>query len=720
MKKKVRTLYTHQDISWLHFNCRVLAQCEDLRHPLLERLNFLSISGLNLDEFFMVRIGGLLSSAPDILFKEASLFKQIYNQTSHLLKKQALLTESLLDELKLEGVQVLDRENVSPSKYLKKYFFQRIFPLLTPIVLDSSHPFPFIPGESINIAFHLHNKERGDHKAIITLPQTLLRFIPTEEGGREFIKIEDLVMTFIEDVFPKSRVLSHGLFRLLRSAEFTDDLKDHFHRGPKEAHASDEGPHEDRQEDRQEERQEDRSFVPQFESLLKQRRLGRAVFLVLEKNLDTHLQSALLSFIEVPPQLVFCQNMTVNVGDFRELCKVPLPHLKFAPLASLPCFQECAVVSEKRSVKNIFDTLENEDILVHHPYESFDVILNFLNAAVNDPNVLSIKQTLYRTGQNSPVVDALLRAAERGKDVTVVIELKARFDEETNIKWAKSLEEKGVQVLYGVSGLKTHAKMTVVVRQEGDVLKRYVHFSTGNYNHLTARLYSDISFFSSDPALVEDGTHLFNMLTGYTPHHGLRKVETSPGHIREKLIQLIDREIQHCREGRAGYIFAKMNALVDKPIIDKLYEASQEGVQIRLVVRGPCCLRPQIPNLSENIRVKSIVGRFLEHARVFYFGNGRSLEADDFLEGDVFISSADWMPRNFDKRFEVMIPIESLKVKKKLLINVVFANLNDTLNSWTLKEDGSYQKNMSQKEFDVHIFSLGLTSKKELVLREMF
>ncbi len=654
----------NRELSWLAFNMRVVEQAANESYPLLERLRFLSISGSNLDEFYMVRVAGLrgLMSRDKIIVSDDGLttkqqLQKIYNYTDLLINKQQIIYKHLIKELravKLNLIQATDLDK-REIKWLKNYFLQEIFPILTPLAIDQAHPFPFITNLSFSLVVDLkRNKDSHSLLAIIPIPTQTSRFIRLPDINDEirFISLENMLKLFIGLIFPNYNLLGEGVFRIIRDSELEV-----------------------------EEKAEDLVLV--FQSALKRRRRGNVVRLEVNKSMPNNLRDIIKKELNVLDEEIINIDGLIGTSQLNDLIVEEREDLIFKPFN--PRFPER--VNEFNG--DIFAAIKQKDFVVHHPFESFDVVVSFLEQAALDDDVIAIKQTLYRTSDNSPIVLALIKAAEAGKSVTALIELKARFDEARNIKWAQDMERAGVQVVFGFLELKTHAKISVVIRRENKKLKSYVHFGTGNYHPLTAKVYTDLSYFTDDEDLGRDAIHIFNYLTGNTRPEALKKVKISPINIRATLMDHIDREIKFAKNSKPANIWIKLNALVDEPIINKLYEASNAGVSIDMVIRGICCLRPGIPGLSENIRVKSIVGRFLEHARIICFGNGHKLPSK---KAKIFISSADWMPRNFDRRVEVMIPIENSTVHSQILNQIMVANIKDTAQSWTLDENNLYKK----------------------------
>jgi polyphosphate kinase len=663
--------YTNRELSWLDFNQRVLEEALNHTHPLLERLRFLSISASNIDEFTMVRIAGLRTRLKDGI--DANSAKQmaiLKARMEELLTAQQTTWITLRRELAENGVKLLETEDLTADDltWLDSYFQTDVFPALTPIAVDPAHPFPFIPNAGFALVLTLFDPDdKTNMEALIPLPPQLGRFVrlPNLAGSSDsrFVLFEQLVLLFVKKLFPPFDLVQSGTFRILRDSEVEI---------------------EDGAED----------LVLTYETAIKRRKRGEVISLGVDSKMPDTMRSFLQGQLHVANEDLFIFEGLNGLSDVRQLISPEKTALLFPPYT--PRFPERI----RDFGGDCFAAIRHKDLLVHHPYESFDVVVQFIRQAAHDPQVVAIKQTLYRTSADSPIVAALIEAAENGKSVTAMVELKARFDEEANIRWARDLERAGAQVVYGFVDLKTHAKVSLVVRREGGSLRSYVHFGTGNYHPANARVYTDLSFFTCDPALAQDAGHLFNYMTGYATPEALQKLAMAPLTLRETLTRLIDDEIAHAKAGRPAAIWAKMNALVDGGIIDKLYEASAAGVQIDLVIRGICCLRPGVAGLSDRIRVKSIIGRFLEHSRIVAFGAGHGLPSES---ARVFISSADWMPRNLDHRIETLVPIENPTVHQQVLDQILLANLKDDQQSWILNADGVYQRaSLGVEPFSAH------------------
>ena len=659
-------LFLNRELSWIAFNERVLEEALDESQPLLERLKFLAIFSTNLDEFFMVRVSGLqeqLEADPSTLSPDglnpATQLRLVNERLRPLLQKQLqCLHEAILPKLAEHGVRIVPHAQISPAQReeLKQFFTERIFPVLTPLSFDPSHPFPYISNISLNLGMlvvpEAPHEEEDAKFARVKLPPNVPRLIRLGDSY-QFVPLEEVMAAHIETLFPGMRVLECQPFRITRDADIEIE----------EDEAGD--------------------LLKSVEQQLRQRRFGFGVRLEVAAGMSEQMRRLLQKALDLVEQDVYAVAGLLNIPDLMALYKLDLPKLKdkpFTPVTPLPL----------KATESIFDAIRHQDILLHHPYDSFAPVVEFLRAAARDPNVLAIKQTLYRVGPDSPIVKVLIEAAERGKQVAVLVELKARFDEENNIQWARQLEQAGVHVVYGLVGLKTHAKVALVIRQENNVLRRYVNLSTGNYNPVTARIYTDIGLFTCDPDFGADVSDLFNFLTGYSRQSTYRKLLVAPINLRERFIELIRREIAHHQAGRKAGIVAKFNSLTDISIIEELYAASRAGVPIDLIVRGISCLRPGVNGHSETIRVGSIVGRFLEHSRAYSFLNGGDEE--------IYLGSADWMSRNLDRRVEVIFPLRDERIRERVRREVFEIPLADHAKMRWLQSDGEYLRPATRDE----------------------
>ena len=669
--------FFNRELSWLAFNDRVLAEACNSDYPLLERLRFLSISGSNLDEFMMIRVAGLVGQVQRGIEKPsvdgltpAQQLSEIRDRLASLNDYQQAIFRDLREMLADAGIHMADDRRIDREahEWLRQHFLDEIMPVITPQALDPAHPFPFIANEGLGVLFtvrreDLKNKETEDLVEMVLIPPALPRFLRVPGDEAIYIGIENLITRFAEHLFPGFEMRGSGVFRVLRDSDIEIE-------------------------------EEAEDLVRTFRSAIQRRRRGQVIQLELETEFDPVAEALLRDRLATPGATFVKIDGMLGMSGLSDIVKEDRPDLKFD--AYSPRYPERI----REHDGDCFAAIREKDIIIHHPYESFDVVVDFIRQAAADPNVVAIKQALYRAGTQSEVIEALVEAAENGKSVTAVVELKARFDEEQNLYWANKLERAGVQVIYGFVDWKTHAKVAMVVRREEEGFRTYCHFGTGNYHPITAKVYTDLSYFTADPRLGRDAAKLFNFVTGYVEPRETELLSISPIGLREALYAKIDAEAEAARQGKPAGIWIKMNQLTDQGMIDRLYEASGAGVEIQLVIRGICNLRPGIAGLSENIRVKSIIGRFLEHSRIYAFANGAPIPGEQTL---VYISSADMMERNLDRRVEQLVPIENQTVHDQVLQQVLLANLLDTERSWVLQPDGTYERAQSgEKPFNCH------------------
>lgn len=664
--------FINRELSWLAFNARVLEEAFNRRHPLLERLRFLSISAENMDEFYMVRVAGLkgqvragVATVSDDGLTPEQQIVAIHLEAGTLMHRQQECWQELHRELAASGINVLGKGDLleTDRQWAIDYFMDQIFPVLTPIAIDPAHPFPFIPNRGFCLIALMRNpREKETLHVLIPIPGQLERFVRLSGSSIRFMLLEDLIEMNLGKLFPGFEAMQCAGFRIIRDSEMEID-------------------------------EEAEDLVRTFESALKRRRRGSVIRLTLYDTMPPELKEVILERLELMLGDELALSGMIGLSDLKQLIVAERRDLLFPPLNIR--FPERV----REFGGDVFAAIRSKDFIIHHPYESFDVVVQFVHQAARDPAVVAIKQTLYRTSSDSPIIAALIEAAEAGKSVTALIELRARFDEEANIRWARDMERAGIHVVYGFLDKKIHAKVNLVVRREGRQLRPYVHYGTGNYHPVTARQYTDLSFFTCDPALCRDAARLFNFMTGYAVPEAMEKLSFAPVNMRETLTACIEQEITRARAGKPAGIWAKMNSLVDARMIDLLYRASQAGVGIDLVVRGICCLRPGVPGLSENIRVKSIVGRFLEHSRIICFANGENLPSP---KAKIFISSADWMPRNLDRRVETLVPIENPTVHRQVLNEIMTHNLEDEAQTWRLGPDGKFTRLRAHGGFSAH------------------
>ncbi len=664
--------YLNRELSWIKFNKRVLEEAQNENNPILERLNFLSISGSNLDEFLMVRLAavkgqidaGVSQLSMDGLTPE-QVFEKVITKTKNLMQEQQNCWLNLKNELEKKNILFLKREEISRTdfKWLEHYFLKEVYPILTPLAIDPAHPFPFINNLALTLIMKFKIQNKKEFNCLIPIPDSTNRFIFLPGKGLRILHIKDLIICFLDKILPKYKLISYGTFRVIRDSdiEFNDESED---------------------------------LVSSFENQLKQRRIGKVIFLELQKYISDDLKKMIYKELEISEKEAQLVPGILEISSLEQIAKVNIREMRWKT------FQPRYPERLKETNNNCFSAIKKKEFVVHHPYESFDVVIQFLRQAAKDPNVIVIKQTLYRTvSENSQIALALIEAAEKGKSVTAIVELKARFDEATNIKYSKDLEKAGVHVVHTFSNIKTHAKLSLIVRKEKLGLKVYTHIGTGNYHPDNAKIYADLSLFSNDKIIANDVQKMFNIITGNAKIDSFEDIFISPKNLKNALIDFINQEIKNKKKKKPAGIWLKCNSLVDKDLIDNLYKASKNGVKVELIIRGVCCLKPSVKGLSENIKVRSIVGRFLEHSRIFCFGNGSRLPS---RKAKVFISSADLMPRNFDRRFEVMVPIKNKTVHRQILDQIMVAYLNDKKQCWIMTEEGKYFRQIGKNSKSAH------------------